>query len=574
MSRPLVFAILFALTALPQLLHAQLRPSDDVRVCQVGYLPNESKFAMLTAQPSGDAIVRRASDDVAALTVHPSDPKTDVDSGDAIRVVDFSKLTATGDYYLDVPGLGASHRFHVGDDAFAFAFRTTVRSYYGQRCGIAVNLAPDFPQFHHDLCHTEASFHESSGKSGTIDVTGGWHDAGDFGRYVVNSGITTATLLWAFELNAPKLAKLHLDLPESGGKIPDYLAEVKWNLDWMLKMQDADGGVWHKASSASFCGFVMPEKDPLPALVIGSGVAPFKTTTATADLAAVAAIASRTYRPFDPAYADRCLAAAERAWQWIDANPDCYFENPKDVHTGGYGDRDAGDERLWAAAELFRSTGKPVYNAYFLAHYTKWTPTIKADSPPGWPNLEAMAMFTYALCKQPETNVDAVATIKRDALAAADAIVKRIGQSGYRVALNSDQYIWGSNSVVANYAMVLRLANHLQPKQEYVDAAQDQLHYLLGRNGFNGSFVTHLGAKWPMHPHHRPSAADGVDEPWPGLMVGGPNSHQGRDKHGDAAKNLPVAKVWFDDQNDYVTNEIAINWNAPLVFILAEALPN
>jgi endoglucanase len=555
-------------------IRARIDPSDAVKVCQVGYLPAESKRAMLTAAPTGDVLLRRSNDDSVAMTLRPSDMQRDVDSGDEIRIVDFSAVREPGWYYLDVPGVGASFVFQIAGDAFAPAFRLTMRSYYGQRCGAAVSLAPDFPQYHYDACHpAPAHFHPSSGKDGEIEMTGGWHDAGDFGRYVVNSGITTGTLLWAYELNSDKVRSTKLDILESGGPLPDVLAEVKWNIDWMLKMQDADGGAWHKATSEKFCGFVMPANDPLPVFVIGSGTPPYKVTTATADLAAVCAIAARVYRPFDAAYADRCLAAAERAWKWLEANPtDHYFDkNPEGVGTGGYGDKNAGDERLWAAAELFRTTDKPVYHDYFLANHASWT--ITATEAQGWPNVQNMGLYTYALSGRRGAKADVVTKIKRDALAAADGIVTRVNASGYRVPLTSDQYVWGSNGVVANYAMMLRLADRFEHKPDYVDAAQDALHYLLGRNHFNTSFVTHVGQKFAMHPHHRPSAADGVDAPWPGLLVGGPNSHQGRRGEDKKTKTAPPATVWLDDQNDYVTNETAINWNAPLVFILAEALP-
>jgi endoglucanase len=555
-------------------IRARVEPSDAVKICQVGFLPGESKRAMLTAAPTGDVIVRHSNDDTVAMTAKASDAKLDTESGDAIRMVDFSGVREPGWYYLDVPGVGASFVFQIADDAFAPAFRLAMRSFYGQRCGISVNLAPDFPQYHYDACHTAiAQFHPSSGKEGEVEMTGGWHDAGDFGRYVVNSGITTGTLLWAYELNSDKLKSTRLNIPETGGAIPDVLAEVKWNLDWMLKMQDADGGVWHKATSKVFCGFVMPADDPLPAFVIGSGVAPYKTTAATADFAAVCAIAARVYRPFDAAYADRCLAAAERAWQWLEANPtDHNFErNPEGIATGGYGDNNAGDERLWAAAELFRTTGKPACHDYFLAHYAKWA--IGAADPQAWPNVQNMGLYAYALSNRADAKPEVIAKIKHDAITAADGIVARMDASGYRVPLTSDQYIWGSNGTVANYAMMLRLADRFEHKAEYVDAAQDALHYLLGRNHFNTSFVTHVGKKFAIHPHHRASAADGIDAPWPGLLVGGPNSHQGRRGEDKKTKAAPPATVWFDDQNDYVTNENAINWNAPLVFILAEALP-
>lgn len=550
---------------------ARAATSDNVKVCQVGYLPGESKRAMLTGEARGNVVVRRARDGSAALTVTASPGKVDADSGDEISVADFSAITEPGEYYLDVTGVGTSHPFRIADDVFAPTFRIAMRSFYGQRCGAAVNMAPDFPQYKYEACHLALTrYHASAGREGEVEMTGGWHDAGDFGRYVVNSGITTGTLLWAYELNAAKLEKLNLNIPESGGALPDVLAEVKWNLDWMLKMQDADGGVWHKATSESFCGFVMPKDDLLPTFVIGSGKAPFKTTASTANLAAVCAIASRVYRPFDAAYADHCLAAAERAWTWLESTPDLTYEKqPQGVRTGGYGDGNVGDERLWAAAELFRTTGKAAYNDYFVAHHAKWK--LKDDAPQGWANVENLALFAYALASNGEATT--VTQIKRDAIAAADGIVARMDKSGYRVPLTRGQYVWGSNGVVANYGMMLRLAHRFQAKPEYVNAAQDALHYLLGRNHFNTSFVTHVGTKFAMRPHHRPSGADGVDAPWPGLLVGGPNANQGRRGEDKQAKTAPPATVWFDDQDDFVTNENAINWNAPLVFILAEALP-
>jgi endoglucanase len=543
-------------------------PSEAVKVCQVGYLPGEAKFAMLTAGPApGDVLVRRWSDGAAVLTVKVAAPAHDADSGDTVRALDFSELSEPGSYYLDVPGVGASLEFRVGADAFARPFRLAMRSYTGQRCGMAVSLAPDFPQYRHDACHLDdAKFHASSGRSGTLRCPGGWHDAGDYGRYTVNAGITTGTLLWAYELNARKLRALNLDVPESGGALPDMLAEIKWNLDWMLGMQDpADGGAWHKATTARFAGHVMPDADRAPMLVIGSGHAPYKTAQATADLAAVAAIAARVYRPFDPGYADRCLAVAERAFGWAAAHPEAHFaKNPPDVHTGAYADNDARDELLWASAELFRTTGMETYNAYFTAHYAAWSPPLRGDAPQGWPAVQNMAMFAYAMSGGvAAADAKALGAIRRAAVDAADDIVARASRNGYRVPLKDKDYHWGSNAVAANYAVMLLMANRISPKSAYVNCAQDTLHYLLGRNTFNTSFVTHVGARCATHPHHRPSIADGVEGPWPGLLVGGPN----------AEGKSPPARQWMDDENDYARNETAINWNAPLVLLLAEALP-
>ena len=536
--------------------------SSDVRACQVGYLPGEKKFAMLAADAEGDVIVRRADDDAEVLRVTPGDAAEDADSGDTLRPVDFSDLREPGTYYLDAPGLGKSHPFTIGDDVFARPFRLALRSFYGQRCGTAVSMAPDFPEYEYPACHTMVSqFHPSSGREGERNTVGGWHDAGDYNRYIVNSGITTGTLLWAYELNADKLRDLNLDLPESGNGTPDILNEARWNLEWMLTMQDeTDGGVWHKNTSANFSGFVMPQEDNDPMLIVGAPSEPHKVTAATADFAAVMAAAARVYREFDADFADQCLAAAKAAFEWAVEHPESHYgRQPEGINTGGYGDGNARDEILWAAAELFRTTGDDRYNAYFLDHYEDFE--LTATEAPAWPVVYQLAFYSYALADGADAEV--AATMKQQAIAAADGIVERASANGYRNPMPGDQYVWGSNGNVANYGLMLRMADHFDPNRAYVDAAQDALHYLLGRNTFGKSFVTHVGSDWFMHPHHRPSGADGIEQPWPGLLSGGPN----------AGRDTPPARQWVDDQDSYSKNENAINWNAPLVFLLAEALP-
>ena len=552
--------------------HAMVN-STDVRPCQIGYLPGEThKIAVVAREPAGAGVVRDAAGR-EVLRVTAGGKINDANSGDALWPLDLSALVEPGVYTLDVPGVGVGPPFLVANDAFSGAFRTATRAFTGQRCGTDVSLAPDFPQYRYDACHTEsASFHPSSGKSGTLLALGGWHDAGDYNRYSVNSGISTGTLLWAYELNADKLERLNLDLPESGNGTPDFLNEVRWNLNWMLTMQDpADGGVWHKETGAQFCGFVMPPDDRREMLVVGTGAAPFKVTAATADLAAVAATAARVYRPFDAAFADKCLAAARAAFAWCEAHPDSnYQEQPAGIGTGAYGDGDAGDEMLWAAAELFRTTGEAAYNRYFLDHHARWS--LSADAAPGWPSVGDFGLYAYALTARPEADAAVRDALRDDALSAADGIVDRMGRDGYRCPLTPADYTWGSNGTAANYGLMLRVAGHLSPEPKYADAAMDCLHYLFGRNAFATSFVTQLGARWPMHPHHRPSAADGVEQPWPGMLVGGPNAGPRKDVP-PFPEGLPPAKRWLDDEGRYELNEIAINWQAPLVFLLAEALP-
>jgi len=444
-----------------------------------------------------------------------------------------------------------------------------MRAFYGQRCGTAVDLGPEFPGYKHAACHLNGAFHASSGKTGARASAQGWHDAGDYGRYVVNSGISTGELLWAWELFGPRLQRIDLHIPESGNRVPDMLDEIRWNLDWMLSMQDTDGGVWHKQTSEQFCPFVMPEDDHLTSYVIGVGSEPFKSSCATADFAAVLAIAARAFQPFDRAYSQTAAQAAERAWTWLEKNPNVLYRNPAGVGTGGYGDRSCADENLWAAAELWRTTRKPVYQQYLLDHFREFLPAISATRPPSWGSVAALGLWTYVLSK--DSDQTASEKIREASLAAADQIAARTDGSHYHHSLITADYVWGSNAVAANYGVQLLVANTMRPKPAYQQAALENLHYLLGRNTFSLSWVTRLGENPFRHPHHRPSGADKNPEPWPGLLSGGPNQNR-QDPAMKRLPNLPPARMYLDEQESYASNEIAINWNAPLVFLLAGVL--
>ena len=545
-------------------------PVTDIKVDQAGYLPAAQKVAIVVAKaPAASFAVKRTSDGKVVFQGKLGAANLDVDSGDQVQTADFTKVRKPGSYFLQVPAVGRSWGFTIAKDVYSRPWYLAMRSFYGQRCGIAVDLGPEFPGYKHAICHQEGAYHASSGKDGTKPPAGGWHDAGDYGRYVVNSGLSTATLLWTYELFSTRVGKIHLRIPESGNGKPDILNEIRWNLDWMLSMQASDGGVWHKQTSEKFCGFVMPEKDTLTSYVIGTGSEPFKSSCATGDFAAVMAVAARVYKPADSAYSAKCLKAAQLAWAWLDKHPNVLFRNPKGVATGEYGDGDCSDERLWAAAELARTTHEDSYDKFFVANHAGSLKTLRPYDPPAWGSVGAMALWSYVLGSG--KNVEVAGTIRKQMLDAADAVVARSGSNGYLVSLTSQEYIWGSNGVVANYGMQLLVANVVNPNPRYVETALDDLHYLLGRNTHSLSFVTQVGDHPFRHPHHRPSAADNMVEPWPGLLSGGPN-HGKQDPAMQKMPDLPPAKMYMDDQASYASNEIAINWNAPLVFLLAGAL--
>jgi endoglucanase len=553
------------------LVHAADNATLAIKVDQAGYPLDGPKVALVSARGETFA-VRRSSDNAVVMQGKLTSPESDANTGDQVQAADFSNLREAGTYYVEVPGVGRSWNFVVDRNVFARAYYLAMRAFYGQRCGTAVDLGPEFPGYSHPICHQHGEFHASSGATGPRDNIGGWHDAGDYGRYVVNSGISTGTLLWTWEIFSQKIKNISLQIPESGNGTPDILNEARWNLEWMLKMQDEDGGVWHKQTSESFPGFIAPEDDKLPSEVIGTGSTPYKSTCATADLAAVAAIAARTYKPYDAKFAAKALDAARRAWAWTEKYPDVSFKNPQGVSTGEYADGNCKDERLWAAAELGRTTGEQAFNDYFLKNYAGFLPAL--DSPPAenWNQVSPMALWTYVLGKDKSADAKAVAAIRTRTLDAAHAVVERTRANAYNTSMQTRDYVWGSNGVAAGYGVYLLIANQFQPDPAFVDAARDNLHYLLGRNTFSLSWVTQLGEHAYRHPHHRPSGDGKHALPWPGMLSGGPNAGRQDEVLAALPKDLPPAKVYADELASYASNEIAINWQATLVFLLAGEL--
>lgn len=533
---------------------------------QCGYLQRSDKIVSVQIDDERDRSFQVFSEQRghSVFEGRLTDSLVDSASGDSVSLADFSRLTVPGKYRFVTQGV-YSQPFLIGNDVYANPLLLCMRAFYGQRCGCAVDLGDGY---RYTTCHQADAFHSSSGRTGMLPNHGGWHDAGDYGRYMVNSAITTGTLLWAWELYPDVLHSLSMRIPESGGKLPDYLAEARWNLEWMLSLQDLDGGVWHKQTSERFCGFVMPQNDKLTSYVIGTGASPYKSTCATAGLAAVMAIAARCYGEYDATFAALCLAAAKRGWTWAIAHPDVGFANPPGIETGAYGDTHCHDNIVWASAELWRTTGDRQYEQAFLRGQHSLTPETSITAP-SWSNVAPLAYWAYVLAER-KADEAIRGRILAQTRAVAQTLLSRRRSSGYGTTLDPTDYFWGSNSIAANQSLLLLVANHLQPDRQLVEAALGNLHYLLGRNCFGVSWVTHVGWNPFVHPHHRPSIADQIAAPWPGLLSGGPNAQPG-DKVARTLPKLPPMRMWLDDAMAPSLNEVAINWNAPLVFLLAAA---
>jgi endoglucanase len=183
-----------------------------------------------------------------------------------------------------------------------------------------------------------------------------------------------------------------------------------------------------------------------------------------------------------------------------------------------------------------------------------------------------MGLWAYALSHRKGADAKAVQAIRQRTVAAAHVVVERTRSNPYRTSMQAKDYVWGSNGVAAGYGVYLLIANQFQPNPVFADAARDNLHYLLGRNTFSLSWVTQVGEHAVQHPHHRPSGDGKHAQPWPGLLSGGPNAGRQDDVLAALPKDLPPAKVYADQLASYASNEIAINWQASLVFLLAGEL--
>jgi endoglucanase len=496
-----------------------------------------------------DFAVRRATDDEVVLTGQLGDERVDSATAFKVQLADFSELSDPGEYYLDVDGVGRSVSFRVAPDVYDGELTNLMLGFYGWRSGIDIAFERHGVAFEHAAGHLEDGLLDYvDGQVGVKqDGTGGWYDAGDYGKYLPTASESVVTMLAAWELFSDRLQHLSLPfIPEHGGKLPDYLSEVKWELDWMLKMAYADGSgrVHHKLNSPNFPGFIQPAADHSKRF--------FSTysTAATAELVATLAKAARVFAPFDDVtdgYSEQLLAAARLSYAYLQQNPDDVQYDASVLRAGEYKKDDTGD-RLWAAAELWETTGDADALADYEMHqYPVETLAANFD----WDQTRPFAVMTYALSER-EGRDPAKLKRARDALqkVAAD-IVADHDESGYGRAYPG--YYWGSNGVTARTCMLLQSANHLSPDPRFVDVCADQIAHLYGRNQYNRSYVTGAGIAPPLHPHHRPSGSDSVDAPYPGLLVGG----------GQTASN------WKDQQSDFSSNEVAINWNAALVYALA-----
>lgn len=530
-------------------------------VDQAGYLPESRKIAVM---PFGT--------DVFAVTDENGEKLYEGDvirygkdeiSGDDVYLADFSEFRRPGSYRITASGK-TSALFRIGAGVYNNLFYSTAKVFYLLRCGCG--LDERFAgKYAHKRCHVELA--ESLEDGSMSDVKGGWHDAGDYGRYVTAGACACAHLLYAYKLFPEVLSALDLNIPESGSGVPDILSECRVELEWLLKMQRADGAAYHKATTMRHAPFIMPESDRSRMYIFTV------SSSATADLCAVCALAAGVYKNIDLSFSKRLHKAAERSYQWLEDHPEFVgFFNPTGCDTGLYAEESDIDNRYWAAAELFALTGEKKYNERFMSlfasPYFDGRSYIKTSL--GYGQIGGFGSLAYVLAEHEGRSSEAVGFLKELIVGEAYWLRDKANKNAYKVSMEDWEFFWGSNMVLLQHGIKLIIANLITGQEEFYEYALEQLHILLGKNALGICYVTGTGEYSPVRPHYRPSAADKIDEPVPGFVIGGPN----RELSDPFAKelipiNTPPMKCYIDDERCYSLNEVTIYWNAPAVFLIA-----
>ena len=565
MKRAIQTGLLGALLLLP------MTSSAQIRLNQVGMYPNQEKTAVIEGTfKAGQVKITNTQNGKSAAKVKVLRTAVSPWSKKKRTVVDFSQLTTPGEYTIRCGKESAT--FTIGDHALRDLTKGTLRYFYLNRSGMPIEAKYAGP-YARPLGHpdTLVYIHPSAASLGrpagsTISSPYGWYDAGDYNKYIVNSAFSVGLMLCSYEQNKGYYEQLDVNIPESGNKTADLLDELYYNLRWMLTMQDPyDGGVYHKLTTPNFEAFVMPVDCHQKRYVVQ------KSTAATLDFAAVMAQAARIFKNTKDyaCFADQAARAAMAAWGWAERNPRVLYRQQQmnrqyqpAVSTGEYGDGSVNDEWFWAATELYLLTS----DKQFEEQAAKYQPT--RFTAPTWGMVASLGAYDW-MTLLPETPI--ANSSRQQLLHHCDSILATTANSSFQSPNGNSprDFGWGCLSeTFGTNGLSLLYAHRLTEDAKYLKGALQDVEYMLGRNATGYCYVTGFGTKSPMHPHHRLSESDGIEAPYPGMLVGGPNPGQ---------QDIADVKVYASKQPDesysdvmqsYASNEIAINWNASLLALL------
>lgn len=551
----------------------------DVFVNQAGYRPQDPKAFVTDSGEQAFKVIRTSTGkdvlDGKAVLRRTSDPATGLD----LFWGDFTKVEEPGNYRIRMANGSESAPFDIGKDVYADVAAKSLKSYYLSRCGVPLE-EQWAGMFARAACHTEdARYHPNLGRGEHRHTVGGWHDAGDFGKYVHSASVSLAHMLMMYEQFPDAFATDSIGIPESGNGIPDLLDETRVALEWMLTMQvkpnggGLAGGVHYMVNTYEYV-WKTAQDDQTDRFVYEV------SSVSTADFAAAMALAARVFAsvPALEESAARYRQAALLAWNFLERHPDIYPQNgfirPADTLTGGYADSpdlNDRDDRLWAAVELALTTSDP----RFIEELQKRDDPFLNESffesrsfsrQLRWENTAAFPFIQAALQTVPGLDPTQQKRIREQFLEHGRQLVERSEKDGFGVAL--DQYYWGATGGALALGQVLVFASRLAPDQGgFRDGALHQLHYVLGRNALNTSFVSGVGQRYPRAIHHAVFANDGLEPIHPGLIAGGPNPNLDADETLPLyfSDSTPPALCYVDHIDSWASNENCILYNAPLV---------
>ncbi len=588
--------ILFFVCACSLFAGCKHNASPDIRLNQLGFAPLQEMTATIVL-PTADAAVNAVfilneNNDTVWMGV-PAVSLCNPISGKPCQIVDFSALDTVGTYTMYVTnnqGQISNVKFQISDRPYQELTRAALRAYYHQRASMATEepYAEGYarPAGHpddHVLVHASAATPERP-EGTVISSPGGWYDAGDYNKYIVNSGFTMGVWFLTYEFNKAYFDTLKLNIPESNVNanakhVPDMLSEAMYNLRWMMTMQDLDGGVYHKLTEPDFEGFIRPDQCKKPRYVV------MKTTAATLDFAATMAMAARIYAPFEDAFPGFCAQAkeaAEMAFAWALDNPEIYYDQPAmneqfapAITTGAYDDFDVDDEFYWAAIELAILTGDKAYKMVATDHAKAIAEANGQYTPSVWGNVAELGYLELLMHYDEVTNHQSPITNLTTSLLEYlqpfldEAETISVFRSPY--GNRESDFFWGCNSEGCCWRGIECLyAYHFTGDKRYLRNAERCLNYILGQNATGYCYVTGFGTKPTAHPHHRLSYSHPKGT-LPGFLAGGPNPAQ-QDAQTDGVKypkDVPADESYLDYQPSYASNEVTINWNVTLFALAA-----
>ncbi len=528
-------------------------PYYGVSVDQVGYVSSMQKICSFPYD-AGDLfyVINEHNEPVftGAIVSKSHDPH----AGEDNCYGEFTEITEPGTYTVRTQIGTVSQPFTISEDPYGQLRDAAIRMLSMQRCSEQLD---DWwaGGMAHGVCHNyDAIIYDTVNYK---SVTGGWHDAGDYGKYMETGSKAVNDLLFTY-LASPDLWTDSIGFPQSGNGIPDILDEAKYELDWMLKMQNDDGGVINTVIPRNISEIVLPEHDNQELILL------YPETTSTADFAGTMAVASIVYEHIDRNFSRQCLNAAKKADYWLSQNPKHIdLSNPEGVNGGVYRDASDTDGRFFAKTALWAAT--------FDTSYLEEAKKLYASDPAcanglSWRDNGGYGRYIFLSAKDAD-RIDAgfYKDMRASLIKEADSIMERLAYgNGYLCSLYT--YGWGSNGDALNNGIVLSMAYDLTGNQKFQQAAGEQVHYVLGRNSLNVCFVTGFGSNYPKDVHSRIAKANKTS--LPGALVGGPDSYR-EDKYTQALPaDTPEAKAYVDTFDSWSTNEVTVYYNSALIHML------